>query len=304
MQKEELKSLAQEMYKNLILTIDEQDEINTQQIMRYINEATQAMSNLKNDKLTTLEYTKSTFNSAYKKIASQGLKNYKSTNDNFLEISNIHTQVLNDYSDEQIDLSEMKNKFKHIQEHMVDEIEKANKIITDLSSQVKKLEQKSNIDSLTKVYNRHALTNYLNKICAEASSEYDIHMLMLDLDDFKQINDTYGHIAGDKILIFISNILKQTLREVDKIFRYGGEEFIIILNRTDKTFCSKISNRILELIRVNNLIYKGETLHITASIGTTAFIEGDTPDSFMARADKALYQAKENGKNQISMVTE
>jgi diguanylate cyclase (GGDEF)-like protein len=124
-------------------------------------------------------------------------------------------------------------------------------------------------------------------------------MLMLDLDDFKIINDTYGHIAGDKILIFISNILKKTLREVDKIFRYGGEEFIIILNRTDNIFCSKIANRILELIRVNNLVYKGETLHITGSIGTTMFKEGDTPDSFISRADKALYKAKANGKNQI-----
>jgi diguanylate cyclase (GGDEF)-like protein len=124
-------------------------------------------------------------------------------------------------------------------------------------------------------------------------------MLMLDLDDFKQINDNYGHVAGDKILIFISNILKQTLREGDKIFRYGGEEFIIILNRTDNIFCSKIANRILELIRANNLIYKGETLHATASIGTAVFIEGDTPDTFISRADKALYQAKKNGKNQI-----
>jgi len=304
MQKEELKSLAKEMYENLILTIDEQDEVSIQQLVNYLNDATEAMSRIDDDDVTTLEYAKSTFNNAYKDIATQGLLSYKTSNQNFLEISNIHTQVLNDCSDDQINLPEMKNKFKNIQEHMVDEIEKANKIITDLSSQVKKLEQKSNIDPLTKVFNRRALNTYLSKVCQEASSNFNVHMLMLDLDDFKQINDSYGHIAGDKILIFISNILKQTLRDGDKIFRYGGEEFIIILNRTDNIFCEKIANRILELICANNLIYKGETLHVTASIGTTVLFEGDTPDSFIARADSALYKAKENGKNQIITMME
>jgi len=304
MQKKELKSLAKEMYENLIITIDEQDEVSIKQLVNYLSDAAVAMSSVEDDDITTLEYAKSTFNNAYKDIATQSLLSYKATNGNFLEISDVHTQALNDCSKDHIDLPEMKNKFKTIQEHMVDEVEKANKVISELSQQVKKLEEKSNIDSLTKVFNRRALSSYLNKICNEASSDYHIHMLMLDLDDFKMINDTYGHIAGDKILIFISNILKQTLRDVDKIFRYGGEEFIIILNRTDNLFCVKIANRILELIRANNLIYKGETLHITASIGSTLFMKGDTPDSFISRADKALYKAKDNGKNQIFTVAE
>jgi len=304
MQKEELKSLAREMYENLILTIDEQDEVSIEQLIHYLSDASEAMSNIKDDDITTLEYAKSTFNNAYKDIATQGLLNYKKTNGNFLEISNTHNQVLNDCSKDQIDLPDMKNKFKTIQEHMVEEVEKANRIITDLSSQVKHLEQKTNIDSLTKIFNRRALNSYLQKICQEANTAYNIHMLMLDLDDFKLINDTYGHVAGDKILIFISNILKQTLREGDKIFRYGGEEFIVILNRTDNIFCSKIANRILELIRANNLIYKGETIHVTSSIGSTIFKDGDTPDSFIARADEALYVAKKNGKNQMFTIME
>ena len=304
MQKEELKSLAKEMYKNLVRTIDEQDKVSIQQLVNYLIDAAEAMGRIEDDDITTLEYAKSTFSNAYKDIATQGLVHYKTTNDNFLEISCVHTQVLNDCDNEKIDLPEMKTKFKDIQEHMVKEVEKANKIITELSSQVRNLEQKSNIDPLTKVFNRRALNTYLNKICDEATSEFNIHMLMLDLDDFKKINDTYGHVAGDKILIFVSNILKQTLREGDKVFRYGGEEFIIILNRTDNVFCQKVANRILQLIRANNLIYKGETLHVTASIGTTMFVKGDTPDSFISRADKALYQAKENGKNQISTIME
>ena len=299
MKKEELKSLAKEMYENLIVTIDQQDEATVKQLINYLYSAAEAMENIEDDDITTLEYAKSTFFNAYKEIATQGIENYKSTNGTFLEISNAHTKVLNDCTQNQINLPDVTDKFKKIQKHMVDEVERANKIITELSSQVKRLETKSNIDSLTKVFNRRALSTYLHTICEESPTNYKVHMLMLDLDDFKHINDTYGHIAGDKILIFISNILKQTLREGDKIFRYGGEEFIIILNRTDDAFCVKIAERILELIRANNLIYKGQTLNITASIGSTVFLKGDDPDSFITRADKALYTAKENGKDQM-----
>ena len=114
--------------------------------------------------------------------------------------------------------------------------------------------------------------------------------------NFKVINDTYGHIAGDKILIFIANILKKTLRDGDKIFRYGGEEFILILNRLDNIHCLKIASRILELINKNKLIYKGESINVTVSIGTTIYNISDTPDSMIHRADKALYRAKKDGK--------
>jgi diguanylate cyclase (GGDEF)-like protein len=303
MQKEELKSLAREMYENLINTIDEQDDVKVRQLISYLYDAAQALEGV-DDEVTTLEHAKETFFNAYKEIAKQSLLNYEKTSGSFLEISDEHTKVLKDCVDDHIDVPQLKSKFETIQQHMVDEINKANKVITELSKQVKRLEAKSNIDSLTKVFNRRALVSYLDILCEEATSKYNVHMLMLDLDDFKQVNDTYGHIAGDKILIFVANILKQTLRDSDKIFRYGGEEFVIILNRTDDNHCLKIADRILNLIRANNLIYKGETLNITASIGTTVYKEGDTPDTFMDRADKALYKAKENGKNQMFTIVE
>ncbi len=97
----------------------------------------------------------------------------------------------------------------------------------------------------------------------------------------------------------MSNILRKTLREGDKVFRYGGEEFIIVLNRIDDQHCKLITNRLLELIRNNKLIYKGKSLSITMSAGITNYTCGDNPDDLIARADKALYQAKTNGKNQM-----
>jgi diguanylate cyclase (GGDEF)-like protein len=121
----------------------------------------------------------------------------------------------------------------------------------------------------------------------------------LDVDDFKVINDTFGHIAGDKILIFIANILKKTLRDGDKVFRYGGEEFVIVLNRITDEHCKNITLRILELIRKNKLIYKGQSINVTMSIGATKYKESDNEDTLMSRADKALYRAKNSGKNQM-----
>jgi diguanylate cyclase (GGDEF)-like protein len=123
---------------------------------------------------------------------------------------------------------------------------------------------------------------------------------MIDIDDFKVVNDTYGHVAGDKILIYLTHLLRKTLRDGDKIFRYGGEEFVVILNRISSDVCLDITNRLLELIRSNQLLYKGDSINITISVGTTQYHKGDTQDSLLERADKALYRSKTNGKNQMN----
>ena len=201
----------------------------------------------------------------------------------------------------QIDIESFTSKFNEIQTQMTDEVKKANKIISQLSNQIKTLESTSNLDPLTKVFNRRALDTYLRNICSSKRAHYQIHLLMIDIDDFKLINDKYGHIAGDKVLILLSNIIRKTLRDGDKIFRYGGEEFVIVLNRIDNRECFNISNRLLALIRGNKMIYKGNSLNITVSVGATRFNPGDEPESLIDRADKALYKAKHNGKNQIQM---
>jgi diguanylate cyclase (GGDEF)-like protein len=211
----------------------------------------------------------------------------------------MHEETLQECHEQHIDLDSITTKFDEIQSHMSEEVKKANEVITQLTKQVKTLEEKSNLDSLTKVFNRRALSTYLEKVCNNEKLPYDMHLLMLDIDDFKNINDMFGHIAGDKILIFIANILRKTIRDGDKVFRYGGEEFIIILNRLEKDKCEQIALRLLELISGNKLIYKGETINVTISIGTTMLVKSDTPDSLISRADKALYRAKENGKNQM-----
>ena len=299
MKKDDLKSLLAQMYDNLLHQIDAQENTTKEQVVSYIKDVVDVISNIDEENINSIEHEKVLLFNAYKEIADKSLSSYTSTNQRFKKLTQLHEKTINECTKQHIDVESITNKFYEIQHHMIEEVQRANSIISDLSKQVKILETASNIDPLTKVFNRRALNTYLGKICSRHKNHFDLHLLILDIDDFKIINDKYGHIAGDKILIFIANILRKTLRDGDKIFRYGGEEFIIVLNRLNEAQSADVTNRLLELVRKNKLIYKGESLNVTMSVGKTKLKQDDTPDSLIARADKALYKAKNNGKNQM-----
>lgn len=300
MQKDELKSLITQMYEELVATIDSGENATKEQVVEYLEHASVSIAAINETDLDSTEHAKAAFTNAYKEIAKKSILSYKETNSRFEELTLMQQETISEYTGIHIDFPTIRNKFDEIQTHMSDEILKANQIITSLSKKVQELEESSNLDPLTKVFNRRALTSYLSKICDKKEINHEFHLLILDIDDFKKVNDTYGHIAGDKILIFIANILKKTLRDGDKVFRYGGEEFIITLNRINSTVCHDISSRILKLINSNKLIYRGASLNVTMSIGATKYHQGDTPEAIINRADMALYKSKKNGKNQMN----
>jgi len=293
MQKKDLKSLVTQMFDELMQEIDAQDEASKEQVVTFLQDATNTIASINDEAIDSVEHAKHAFANAYKEVAQKSLDSYAQSSEKFETLSQEYSV--------QINLPELTEKFSDIQVQMTDEVKRANTVITELSQKVKELEKNSNLDALTNVFNRRALIQYLEKVISKEKLKYELHLLILDIDDFKTVNDTYGHIAGDKILIFIANILHKTLRDGDKIFRYGGEEFIIILNRTSSESCLEIANRLLYLIRSNKLIYKGNSLTVTMSIGATKHHAGDTPESIIARADKALYKSKKNGKNQMNV---
>ena len=301
MEKDDLKSLVTQMHKELLENIDLQKEANKEQVIDYLEDAIKTIKKIDDDRIDSIEHAKLAFTNVYKEIATKSISSYKRSNGKFEEISKLQKETFEEFKPHFIDVPSITNKFDEIQTHMTQEIQKANDIIKMLSSQIKDLEEDSHLDGLTKVFNRRALNKYLEQITKKGTLQHELHLLILDIDDFKSINDTYGHIVGDKILIFISNILRKTLRDGDKIFRYGGEEFVIILNRIQTQKCQEIAKRILHNISTNSLLYKGKTVTVTMSIGSTKYINGDTPESLIERADRALYRSKAAGKNQLNM---
>ncbi|HFU77799.1 MAG TPA: GGDEF domain-containing protein [Epsilonproteobacteria bacterium] len=229
---------------------------------------------------------------AYKLLAKESIDSYATTSENFRNIASEAKLV---------DIDSLNDAFKGIQEQLDSEVERANETITSLIERVKHLEVKSNLDPLTKIYNRRAMEHYFETVLEPGRPLQNFAIMMIDIDDFKKINDTHGHQAGDKVLIFLARLLKRTLREGDKVFRYGGEEFLVTLNRINPEVCHKISDRILSLVRENTLLYKDVQLSITLSIGATMYDDGDTKEALIDRADKALYRAKHNGKDRIEV---
>ncbi|WP_300454065.1 GGDEF domain-containing protein [Sulfurimonas sp.] len=304
MQKNDLKALIGEIYENLLERIEAEEEPTKGQVVTYLQDAMEIVSDINDKDIDSIEHAKASFKNSYKELMKQSLNSYKSTNQKFGELAERNQEAIEKCSSQHIDIDSLSSMFDEIQSHMIEEVKKANEVIADLTQKVKILEETSNLDPLTKVFNRRALSAYLADVCSNKGVPYAMHVIMLDIDNFKTINDKYGHLTGDKILIFISNVLRKTLRDGDKIFRYGGEEFTVVINRNTDEQCELIANRLLNLVSSNKLIYMGERISVTASIGVTKLKSGDTPDSLLSRADKALYMSKRNGKNMVSKACE
>ncbi|PCJ29819.1 MAG: PleD family two-component system response regulator [Rickettsiales bacterium] len=168
-----------------------------------------------------------------------------------------------------------------------------------------RLELEENIDlstkdGLTGVFNRRYFDIHIKHLVQLAqNSRHDICMMMFDLDDFKKVNDTYGHQAGDAILREFSKSLKSSFRATDLVARYGGEEFIVLLSDVGIKKATQIAEKTRAAIAKIDFTIPGETktLKQFTSIGVAKFNPNDSIESFIRRVDKALYNAKESGKN-------
>lgn len=178
-------------------------------------------------------------------------------------------------------------------------IEKDNnqELLEELEKQNSKLELLSTMDQLTGVYNRRYYLKALEdefKYFEKTNKHF--YVMMIDIDDFKMVNDTYGHLYGDEILKSVAEGIKKCLRNHDIISRYGGEEFSVIISHTSEENGLIIAKRIRKA--VEDLQYR-EKENVTISIGVVKNKEDDTELGIMKRADDYLYIAKENGKNRV-----
>lgn len=178
--------------------------------------------------------------------------------------------------------------------------------LSELESLNIELEQKNTTDELTSLHNRRF---YDQKILAEYRRSKrnltPLSLIILDIDHFKNVNDRYGHLAGDKCLSWTGQIIKQNLkRSTDLACRYGGEEFVLILPDTDQVGALALAESIRKLVKEFEFVYQKQQLPLTISCGVTTYLQQDniTPKEIFLAADKALYAAKNAGRNQVKFL--
>lgn len=154
-------------------------------------------------------------------------------------------------------------------------------------------------DPLTQIGNRAAFDQALAKqISSFERHDTNFSLMVLDIDYFKKVNDTFGHIAGDQVLKSVATTIKNTLRCSDEVFRYGGEEFVVLLANTQQGGAKFIAERIRKSIEELN-VELNKTISVTVSIGVSSSEKNNDVSKTLELADKALYQAKEAGRNQV-----
>lgn len=168
----------------------------------------------------------------------------------------------------------------------------------------------SQVDTLTQLLNRKTFDDNLNRLLTHAGtkaarppsserrSQSDAHLDWLgviDIDHFKRVNDTYGHMFGDEVLILVANIMRKVFRRKDKLFRFGGEEFVVLLRDTTEKNALSVFERFRSSVENQDFPQLG---NVTVSIGITVVHRSDTPTMLLGRADEALYYGKNHGRNQ------
>lgn len=177
--------------------------------------------------------------------------------------------------------------------------------VTAQRQMMEKLDALASYDALSQVYNRRKLMEEAEKEAERAVRYYDcLSVLMIDIDRFKTVNDTYGHLAGDEVIYQVALQIKHKIRGTDIVGRYGGEEFVAILSNADKESALRIAENIRRAVEVLTVTYKSNEMHITVSVGVATVINDGLAIDIAAvinQADEAMYRAKENGRNKVSI---
>ncbi len=171
-----------------------------------------------------------------------------------------------------------------------------------LSRYQHRIEEMASTDKLTGLLNRHAFTILIDKLLAECRrTPQPIAMLLADIDHFKEINDRYGHLAGDRVLKGVAGLLLGGLRQSDIAVRWGGEEFLLVLKGCDDAEAQRIAEILRQRIAATPIEGDGQHIAVTLSFGISEYDSAELPDQTVHRADTALYAAKHRGRNRVEV---
>lgn len=183
--------------------------------------------------------------------------------------------------------------------------------VSTLSEELNRARAESRRDDLTGVGNRRALDAYLDDLVADASGSIG-SLLIVDLDDFKHINDRYGHAVGDRALCAATTLLGQRIRSEDLLARLGGDEFVVVLRGASMRNAERVAEEMRDAMATTRFTFDGrdpgaddnDALAMTVSVGIAQHVAGETVSELMERADRALYRAKSGGKNRLARATD
>ncbi len=192
--------------------------------------------------------------------------------------------------------------FKNLLIEYINLIKNVGRLISTLALlSASSAEDEANIDPLTGLLNRRSMeVVLLNQFGISKISGVDFSIGIIDIDNFKSINDTYGHIIGDCVLRQVADRIKNTLRKSDFVFRYGGEEFLVLLPATPKDVAKSVFEKVRKAVNAKPIFCKEKSLQVSISIGEASFSESpDSLEKLIEMADKRLYKAKKTGKNKV-----
>lgn len=190
-----------------------------------------------------------------------------------------------------------------ISRDLQEELSITNNDLSSLRREFQRVREESMVDPLTGIQNRRAFDASLAEVLEHAKANNEpVCLLMVDIDHFKAVNDTYGHVVGDAVLKQVSSAINDTVRGGDVLARYGGEEFVALLpntpmegaERVADNICNKVRNQPMNRERVGKDIGR-----VTVSVGAALFSSSESIEEFIVRADTALYRAKESGRNRV-----
>ena len=183
---------------------------------------------------------------------------------------------------------------------MASELQKSEEMITHLHERLNDAMLAVTTDPLTHLLNHR---KYMEDVTDILSNGMDRNLpllsLMINADTFKEINETFGHVAGDKVLYFLAQTIKAMVRSGDNVYRYGGDQFAVLVNRCENDKAMAIAEKIRHKVEHSHLIYNGKTIELTVSIGATMHKAHDDIDGLIKRTGLGLIQSKVSGKNQI-----
>ncbi len=190
-----------------------------------------------------------------------------------------------------------------------EDLQAANRQLGKQLDEIKKLEsslrEQATRDALTQLYNRRFLVDVLDREFSFAKRRSKpLSIIILDIDHFKSINDTYGHRAGDECLIELAQLLKEFFREADIVCRFGGEEFLVLLPDSEPDTAAQRAEAFRQLVSEKSVFFESKKINLTVSVGVASYpAHGDNSEEVIQKADQALYDAKRKGRNQVVLCT-